>query len=296
MAVTNKKVIKKPKQGLNTKKVIVNNSKKSTPPASTGTTISSNSDSSSPEEIPDEIPTELTKQEVDTKEFEQFYNKALQQYLIYKETNVEEPTKNSSYVSKIFKNGFKLVYKLSVTIFLIYLLKLYIVYQLRTYVSIGNVVPTSLTKSYNSIRIFIMVTFQHVVDFLQKNFGVAENLKLKNEKTLLVDNMVTNLQDSSYRSNLDSIALSIKLVFAIIIDYLSKIIPNSVFKYIQIAIQSIKDHLSIFKQRVFVEIGLLWKQYHPESYEYIAHLLAIIIAKIKFVANYSLEELKKLLF
>ncbi|XBW35176.1 hypothetical protein QEN19_000739 [Hanseniaspora menglaensis] len=280
MAVNNKKDSKKVKKDLNTKKVIVNSSNKATPPSSVGTIVSGDAE---------------TTTTSDSKEFEEFYNKALQQYLVYKKSGVSQ-IKKSGNISKITKISLKVIYKVSIIILLTYLLKLYIVYQMRTYISVTNMIPTGISSTYSSFRMAILVSFQNLVNFLQKHFGVFENLKLKNEKTLLVENIATGLRSGSSRTNLESVSSALKLFFAIVVDYLRKVIPERVIKYVLIAIESVKTHLGVFNQRVFVETANIWKHYHLQSYEYFAYLISAIINKMQCYANCSLEELRRLLF
>lgn len=291
MAVGNKKVNKKAKQGLNVKKVLVNNSNKTLPPVSSGSTISSDGEITSA----DDATTDVSRTDLATKEFDEFYRKALQQYLVYKQNGAEASEKPSC-IAKVAKNSLKFVYKTSLAIFLIYLLKLYIVYQMRTYFSLANVIPSGAVKSYNSVRIYLLLSFQFCIDFLQKNLGIFGNLKLKNEKNLFVDNLITSLKDSSYRSNVASLCLAVRLVLAIILDYLKMIVPPSVFKYLFTAYNSVAHHLAIFWQRVFVELGSLWKIYNPQSYDFVFAVIQSFVCKIKCFANYSLEELKNILF
>lgn len=286
MAVGNKKVHKKAKQGLNVKKVLVNNSNKTLPPASSGSTISSDAEDAT---------SGISTTDLDAKEFDEFYSKALQQYLVYKQNGAEE-SEQQSFIVKATKKSLKVVYKTSVAILLIYLLKLYIVYQMRTYFSVANLIPSNVVKSYNTVRIYLLLSFQYCIDFLQKNLGIFGNLKLKNQKSLFVDNLITSLNDTSYRSNLGSLYLAFKIVLAIILDYLKMIVPASVFKHLITAYGSVVHHLNIFWQRVFFELGSLWKLYNPQSYNFVLALIQRFVCNIKCFANYSLEELKNILF
>ena len=112
MTVPNKKNNKKPKAPLNTNKVIVNNNK-------------------APQQPPKSSESEVSKASADlnVNEFEDFYNKALKEYISFKK-NGEVAAKEAEkpLVYKVSKCSLKWIYKFSITIFLIYLLKLYIVY------------------------------------------------------------------------------------------------------------------------------------------------------------------------
>lgn len=281
MAIPNKKNNKKTKPTLNTNKVIVNNNKvPPQPPKSSGSEVSKAST------------------DLDVNEFEDFYNKALKEYISFKQNgDVASKEAEKPLVYKVSKCSLKWIYKFSITIFLIYLLKLYIVYQMRTHLSVLSMAPAAVTHTIGHVRFFILSSFQCILNFLQNTFGIFSNLKLKNEKHMLVDHLVMGLKSNSpHRSNVDSLFLYFSLIKTIIVDQIKLLLPHSFRKYICIANKSIKQHLSIFHQRVFVEIANLWKTHHAASFDFVVKYIDLIIRKLHCLLNCSLEKVKQIVF
>lgn len=279
MASVNKKNNKKNKSSLNTKKVIVNSNKiLNEQPAST------------------EIDVTKPSSDLDVNEFEDFYNKALKEYINFKQNGeTAEKQKQQPLIAKASRCGLKWIYKFSITIFLIYLLKLYIVYQMKAHLSILSMAPKAITHTIDHVRLFILSSFHAILGLLQNTFGIFTNLKLKNEKHLLVDDMIMGLnRKSPHGSNVDSLLLYIHLIKAIICDHVRLLLPRSFTKYICIVNKSIKDHLAIFHQRVFVEIANLWKAHHAPSYDFVILYVNLIIKKLCCLLNCSLEKIKQI--
>jgi len=281
MAAPNKKSQKKTKPSLNNNKVIVNSNKVS------------EERSKSPESEVSKASTDL-----EVNEFEEFYNKALKEYINFKENGeVAAKEAKQSFVVKFSKVSLRWIYNVSITIFLIYLLKLYIVYQMRTHLSVLSMAPKAVTHTIDNVRFFILSTFQFFLSFLQNTFGIFNNLKLKNEKNILVDHLIMGLKNENpHRSNVNSVLLYISLIKAIISDNIKLILPYSARKYICLVNKSIKEHLSIFHQRVFVEIANLWKTHHATSYDIVVEFIELIIKKLQFFLNLILEKVKQIVF
>lgn len=279
MAAVNKKNNKKNKSSLNTKKVIVNSNKIS-------------------DDHPAPVDSDVTKPsaDLDVNEFEDFYNKALKEYINFKQNGeLAEKEQQQPFIAKASRCGLKWIYRFSITIFLIYLLKLYIVYQMRAHLSVLSMAPKAITHTVDHVRLFILSSFQVVLGFLQSTFGIFTNLKLKNEKHLLVDDMIMGLKRKGpHRSNVDSLLLYIHLIRAIICDHVRLLLPSSFRKYICIVNRSIREHLAVFHQRVFVEIANLWKTHHTPSYDFVVLYIDLIIKKICCLLNCFLEKMKQI--
>lgn len=279
MATVNKKNIKRNKPSVNTKKVIVNSNKIS-------------------EDHPAPRESDVTKlsADLDVNEFEDFYNKALKEYINFKQNGeLAEKEIHQPFIAKASRCGLKWIYRFSITIFLIYLLKLYIVYQMRAHLSVLSMAPKAITNGVDHFRLFILSSFQVILSFLQNTFGIFTNLKLKNEKHLLVDDMMMGLKRKGpHGSNVDSLLLYIHLIKAIISDYVRLLLPCTFRKYICIVNKSIREHLAVFHQRVIVEIANLWKTHHAPSYDFVVSYINLIVKKICCLLNCFLEKMKQI--
>ena len=151
---------------------------------------------------------------------------------------------------------------------------------MRAHLSVLSMAPKAITHTVDHVRLFILSSFQVVLGFLQSTFGIFTNLKLKNEKHLLVDDMIMGLKRKGpHRSNVDSLLLYIHLIRAIICDHVRLLLPSSFRKYLCIVNRSIREHLAVF---------------HAPSYDFVVLYIDLIIKKICCLLNCFLEKMKQI--